>query len=76
MSRRSTGAEAAATQLHLMGRVVPPSEAAAWIDAVDAAAFRRYGARVLASKASAAAVLGRKRAGPAAVAFGKALAAA
>ena len=69
-------AEAAATQLHLMGRVVPPSEAAAWIDAVDAAAFRRYGARVLASKASAAAVLGRKRAGPAAVAFGKALAAA
>ena len=69
-------AEAAATQLHLIDRLMAPGEIAARIDAVDAAGFRRYGARVLEPRASAAAVLGRKRAGGAAAAFGKALAAA
>ncbi|MBE7218492.1 MAG: insulinase family protein [Caulobacteraceae bacterium] len=69
-------AEGAAAQLHMLGRLVPPAEIAARIDAVGPADIARYGARVLGAGASAAAVLGRKRAGTAAPAFAEALAAA
>ena len=78
MSRESplNRAEGAAVQLHLHGRLVPPDETAARIDAVDAAAFRRFGDGALATGANAAVVLGKKRAGAAAEAFGQALKAA
>ncbi len=69
-------AEGAAVQLHMLGRLVPPAEIAARIDAVGPADIARFGARVLGAGASAVAVLGRKRAGAAAPAFAEALAAA
>ena len=69
-------AEQAAGQLHLFDRLFDPGELAALVDAVDADGFRRYGVRLMQAGTSAAAVLGRKRAGPAAEAFGAALKAA
>ncbi len=62
-------AEQAAAQALLFNRLIPPAELAAGVEAVDAAALRAYGERVLGGGAAAAAVLGPKRAGAAADAF-------
>ena len=62
-------AEQAAAQALLFGRLIPPAELAAGVEAVDADALRLYGERVLGAGAAAAAVLGPKRAGAAADAF-------
>ena len=62
-------AEQAAAQALLFDRLIPPEEIAAGVEAVDAAALRAYGERLLAAPARAAAVLGPKRAGGAADAF-------
>ncbi len=76
MARESplSRAEQAAGQLFLFDRLFPTAELAAAVDAVDAADFKRVGERVL-SGAHAMAVLGPKKAGAAAEAFAKALAA-
>ena len=66
-------AEQAAAQVLLFGRVTPPAELAAGVDAVDAAVLRAYGEGVL-GRGAAAAVLGPKRAGAAADAFVRAAA--
>ncbi len=68
-------AEAAAGQTLLFGRLFEPFELADAIDAVDASAIARVGARAM-EGASAAAVLGPRAAGAAARAFGPALKAA
>ena len=62
-------AEQAAAQALLFDRLIAPEELAAGVEAVDAAALRDYGARLLSAPARAAAVLGPKRAGAAAEAF-------
>ncbi len=62
-------AEQAAAQCLLFDRLVPAEELAAGVEAVDAAALRAYGERVLGAGARAAAVLGPRRAGAAADAF-------
>ena len=62
-------AEQAAAQALLFDRLIPPEELAAGVEAVDAAALRAYGERVLGAGAAAAAVLGPKRAASAADAF-------
>lgn len=67
-------AEQAAAQTLVYGRLLSPAEVAARIDAVDEAAVRRFGERLLSPGRSATAVLGPKRAGAAADAFGRALA--
>jgi len=76
MARESplSRAEQAAGQLFLFDRLFPTAELAAAVDAVTAADFKRVGERVL-SGAHAVAVLGPKKAGAAAEAFAKALAA-
>lgn len=66
-------AEQAAHQILTHGRLIPPSEVAARIDACDAAAVSRAGARLLESGLAAAAVLGPAAAHPAAEAFREAL---
>jgi predicted Zn-dependent peptidase len=66
-------AEAAAGQIFIFGRLIPPAETAAAIDAVQAADICRAGARFLAPGASACAVLGPKSALPAGEAFHAAL---
>lgn len=68
-----TRAEQAAHQILTHGRLIPPSEIAARIDACDAAAVKRAGARLLESGLAAAAVLGPEAAHPAAEAFRDAL---
>ncbi len=68
-------AEAAAGQTLLFDRLFTPAELAAAIDAVDAPAIARVGARALEGP-SATAVLGPKKAGAAAEAFAVALRAA
>jgi predicted Zn-dependent peptidase len=67
-------AEQNAGQALLFDRLVGAGEMADAVDAVDAPAFAAYGRRVVAAGASAAAVLGPKKAGAAAQAFGEALA--
>jgi predicted Zn-dependent peptidase len=62
-------AEQAASQLLVHGRLVTPVEIAGRIDACDAAAVRRAGARLLESGLAAAAVLGPAEAHPAAEVF-------
>ena len=62
-------AEQAAAQALLFDRLIAPSELAAGVEAVDAAALRAYGERVLGAGLAAAAVLGPKRAAAAADAF-------
>jgi predicted Zn-dependent peptidase len=62
-------AEAAAGQVLVFGRLIPPSETAAAIDAVQAADLARVGSRLLEAGLSACAVLGPKAAMPAATAF-------
>jgi predicted Zn-dependent peptidase len=76
MARESplSRAEQAAGQLFLFDRLFPTAELAAAVDAVNADDFKRVGERVL-SGAHAVAVLGPKKAGAAAEAFAKALAA-
>ncbi len=76
MARESplSRAEQAAGQLFLFDRLFAPAELGAAVDAVTAADFKRVGERVL-SGAHAVAVLGPKKAGAAAEAFAKALAA-
>ena len=54
----SNRAEHIANQLSAYGRVMPTSEIAAEIDAVDAAALRRFAARLLKSKRPSMAALG------------------
>jgi predicted Zn-dependent peptidase len=62
-------AEQAASQVLTHGRLVPAREIAERIDACDAAAVQRAGARLLGSGLAAAAVLGPSAAHPAAEAF-------
>jgi predicted Zn-dependent peptidase len=62
-------AEAAAGQLLVFGRLIPPAETAAAIDAVTASDIARVGARSLEAGRSACAVLGPKSALSAASAF-------
>ncbi|MFM8939322.1 MAG: M16 family metallopeptidase, partial [Phenylobacterium sp.] len=64
-----TRAEQAVHQVLTHGRLIPISEIAARIDACDAAAVRRAGARLLESGLAAAAVLGPGAAHPAAQRF-------
>jgi predicted Zn-dependent peptidase len=66
-------AEQAAGQLLTFGRLFSIAETAEAIDAVSSADLARVGARVLKQGASACAVLGPKRAAPAAAAFHGAL---
>ena len=66
-------AEQAAGQILLFDRIVPPAEIAAAVDAVTPADIARVGQRLLDPAHCAAAVLGPKRAGPAAEAFQRAL---
>ena len=69
----SARAEQAAAQLLVFGRLLIPEEIAAAIDAVSAADVQRLGARLLAPKLSAPAVLGPSRALKAADGFNRAL---
>ena len=64
-----TRAEQAAGQVLTHGRLVPPREIAARIDACDASAVRRAGERLLGQGLAAAAVLGPSAAHPAADVF-------
>jgi predicted Zn-dependent peptidase len=75
MARESLAARAeqAAAQLLVMGRLLTPEELAAAIDGVTEAKVRAIGARVLAARSSAPAVLGPSRALAAADAFHRAL---
>jgi len=75
MARESLAARAeqAAGQLLVLGRLLTPEEIAAAIDGVTEAQVRAIGARVLAAKRSAPAVLGPSRALAAADAFHRAL---
>jgi predicted Zn-dependent peptidase len=75
MARESLAARAeqAAGQLLVLGRLLTPEEIAAAIDGVTEAQVRAIGARVLAPKRSAPAVLGPSRALAAADAFHRAL---
>jgi len=75
MARESAAARAeqAAAQLMVYDRLIPPSEIAARIDAVQPADIARAGDRALKSGRSAAALLGPKSALPAADAFHAAL---
>ena len=66
-------AEQAAAQVLLFGRPLPAAETAAAVEAVDAPTLRAYGERILSAGASASAVLGPRRAGAAAAAFGHAV---
>ncbi len=66
-------AEQAAGQLLLFGRPYDSPEIAEAIDAVSEADLKRVGERLLEPGLSAAAVLGPKKAGAAAEAFGKSL---
>jgi predicted Zn-dependent peptidase len=68
-----TRAEQAAHQVLTHGRPIPTSEIAARIDACDAAAVRRAGARLLERGLAAAAVLGPGAAHPAAERFCEAM---
>jgi predicted Zn-dependent peptidase len=67
-------AELAAGQMLLLGRIIPPAEMAAMIDAVGASDIARVGRRLLEPRVSAAAVLGPKGALAAAEGFQRALA--
>lgn len=75
MGRESLAARAeqAAGQVLLFGRVIPPSEAAARLDAVTAEDLRRLGAAMLDTRRAAAAVLGPRPAMAAGEAFRRAL---
>ena len=66
-------AEQAAGQVLLFGRLIPPADLAEGIDAVTPADLVRLGERLLAPKATAAAVLGPKSALSAAEGFQRAL---
>ena len=66
-------AEQAAGQVLLFGRLIPPADIAAGIEAVTAADIARIGERLLAPKACVAAVLGPKSALAAAGRFERAI---
>jgi len=58
LEKPSTRAEQIASHLFTFGRVIPVAETIAKLDAVDAAAVRRFGERVMAAKSPAIAALG------------------
>jgi predicted Zn-dependent peptidase len=75
MARESLAARAeqAAAQILLFGRLTPPAEIAAQIEAVEPGDLKRLGERLLAEKRAAPAVLGPARALAAAERFERAL---
>jgi predicted Zn-dependent peptidase len=58
LEKPGTRAEQIASQLFTYGRVVPVTELIAKLDAVDAAAVRRFGARIMSTASPAMAALG------------------
>jgi predicted Zn-dependent peptidase len=75
MSRESAAsrAEAAAAQVLMFGRILPPAELAQEIDAVEAGDIARLAQTILGQRRSAVAVLGPRAALPAAKAFQRAV---